>query len=117
MNNGLFLMAQSGYTYRLDPVPSSIPVALKVGLAKEKNYIDLWFDYQKGEKGFSYRDGFNTSFREFSVSYVKIGATYYRALSKKVGLAFNLSNAISGSNLGKSTTSSLAFIYKLKYKK
>jgi len=117
MNNGLFFMAQSGYTYRLNPVPSSVPVAIKIGLAKEKNYFDVWIDYQKGEKGFSYRDGFNSSFREFSVSYVKIGATYYKPINQNIGVALNLANILSGNNLGKSTNGSLAFIYKLKYKK
>lgn len=117
LNNGLFFMIQSGYTFRLNPVPSSIPIALKIGLAKEKNYFDLWVDYQKGGEGFSYRDGFNSKFREFSVSYIKIGATYYRAINKNFGLALNLSNTLSGENVGKSTTGSVAFIYKLKYKK
>lgn len=114
-NNGMFVMGQSGYTLRLDPVPSSIPLSLKVGLAKEKNYFDAWIDYQKGEKGNSYRDGFNTSFRNFTVSYTKVGVTYYRALLNKLGVALNLSNTLTGDNVGKSTTVSLAVIYKLKY--
>ena len=92
--SGFFMMAQVGYTYRLDPVPPSYAFAAKVGWAKEKYYFDIWYDQQIAIGGNDYqmwRDGSpdyraSTSFRTFGVSFGKLGISYYRPLSKKNGV-------------------------------
>ncbi|UTW61131.1 hypothetical protein KFE98_14040 [bacterium SCSIO 12741] len=116
--SGWFVMAQTGYTYRLDPVPSSTPAALKIGLAKAKYYWDVWYDFQHAYGGNDYRDGNNASFRTFGVSYHKVGGTFYKPFSSgKSGVALGAFFVISGRNIGQSIGVSGAYIYKIKYRK
>ena len=121
---GYFLMAQGGYVHRFDPVPSSLNFGAKVGLAKADYYIELWFDHQNGEDGNNYREQVNVmgaltdpSFRTFTVSYSKIGASYYKPLSERKGISFGAAYVLYGQNIGKSISVSFAYVYKLNYKK
>ena len=115
---GFFVMGQSGYTIRVDPVTSSLPAALKMGLAKSKYYFDVWVDFQHAFGGSDYRDGSNSSFRTFGVSYAKIGASFYRPFKGgKSGIALGGSYVLGGRNIGKAYTGALSFIKKFSVSK
>jgi hypothetical protein len=112
-SNGVFITAQGGYTYRFSPVPNSIPVAVKIGLAKAKYYVDVWYEYQYGIGGFDYR-GTPTppSFRELGVSFHKIGGTIYKPLSENIGMFGGLSYILSGRNISKGFGGNLGVVIK-----
>lgn len=114
-NSGWFVMAQSGHTYRMDPVPSSFPFSAKLGLAKAEYFVEAWFDYQNAFGGFDYQDGTNSSFRTFGVSYSKVGASFYKPFkSGKGGWSVMGSYILSGRNVGQTIGVSAAYIRKLK---
>jgi len=118
MKTGWFIMGQSGYTLRSDPTPSSIPIAFKVGYAKASYYFDVYYDFQHAFGGTDYRDGTNSAFTTLGVSYHKIGGTFYKPFSEgKMGVAFGLFSVLFGRNVGQSIGGSVAYIYKMKYRK
>lgn len=46
INSGWFVTLQSGYSFKLEETPNSIPVTLKAGHAGSNWYYDLFYDYQ-----------------------------------------------------------------------
>ncbi len=99
-SNGMFFTTQGGYSYRNNPVPHSVPLTLKVGLAKSKYYFDVWYDFQHGIDGFDYRgDPRPPTFRALGVSYHKIGGTFYKPLFKHLGAYVGTSYVLTGRNV------------------
>lgn len=110
--SGVFIQAQSGYNYTLDPVPSSIPFSAKIGYAGNKLYSDLWFDYQKGLGDIIWSGGASIDFRTLHVSYSKIGGVIYYSIKPKIGIFVNGSYILSGINIGKAYSVGAGFVYK-----
>ena len=98
--NGIFFTGQTGYSYKGDPVPNSIPLTIKTGLAKSKYYFDVWYDFQHGIGGLDYR-GTPTpaTFRQLGVSYHKIGGTFYKPIFKHLGAYVGASYVLVGRNV------------------
>lgn len=113
LGSGLFVMAQSGYTKRTNPTPSSVPLSLKIGYATNKIYADFWFDYQQAFGGSDYSDGQGKPFTTLGVGYSKIGGQVYRPFNNHLGLSIGGSYVLSGRNVGKATVLSGALIYNL----
>ncbi len=113
MGNGIFIMAQSGYTKRSFPTPSSVPVSVKIGYASGKIYADAWFDYQHAFGGSDYADGQGKPFTTLGVGYSKIGGQIYKPLNKHIGISIGGSYVLTGRNVGKATVVSGALIYNL----
>lgn len=113
LGNGIFVMAQSGYTKRSFPTPSSIPASIKIGYASGKIYADVWFDYQHAFGGSDYADGQGLPFTTLGVGYSKIGGQVYKPFNKHLGLSIGGSYVLSGRNVGKATVISGALIYNL----
>jgi len=100
LGKGFFTTIQSGFTYRLDPVPHSVPFAAKLAYAKAKYYIDIWYDFQYGIGGFDYRGTpAPPSFRELGVSYNKVGGTVYAPIFKYLGAFAGVAYTVSGRNI------------------
>ncbi|HAW53307.1 MAG TPA: hypothetical protein DCX54_13425 [Flavobacteriales bacterium] len=118
-SDGFFAMAQGGYTARVGMVPSSTPLAFKIGWAKEKFYLDIWYDQQWAFGGNDYqdvRDGKkNISFRSFGVSYGKLGITYYKPFGKRSGFSSGLSYVMWGRNIGQAIIVSAGFVHRLNF--
>lgn len=112
---GLFIQAQGGYNYVLDPVPSAIPVSAKIGYATGKLYADVWFDYQKGLGSVDWIGGASQDFRTLNVSYQKIGGVIYYGLKPKIGVFVNGAYILSGRNIGKAYTVGAGFVYKFDF--
>lgn len=115
--NGFFAMVQGGYTYRADPVPSGIPLALKVGIARQAYYLDFWYDQQftsEGNDYDEYRMDPRFTFRSFGVSYGKLGITYYKPLFGNGGVSATVSYVLWGRNVGQSFGISLGYVQRFK---
>ena len=115
-------MMETGYTYRLEPVPSSYPFAVKVGWAKEKQYIEIWYDQQFAIGGNDYHnnkfEGASYSFRTFGVSYGKLGVTYYKPFKNKhSGMSAGLSYVIWGRNIGQAIIASVGYVHRFNFNK
>ncbi len=76
-----FVTAQTGFSYKLEEVPNSIPVAIKIGKAANRWYYDVYYEHQYTFGGIDYRGTPRPqNFRELGVDYHKIGATLYRKI-------------------------------------
>ncbi len=109
---GIFVQAQSGYNYTLEPVPASIPFSAKIGYAGKKLYSDFWFDYQKGLGDIIWYGGASIDFRTLYVSYSKIGGVIYYGIKPKIGIFVNGSYILSGINTGKAYSIGAGLVYK-----
>ena len=98
-NNETFLTIQTGYSYKFNPVPNSLPFAIKYGFTKSKFYADFWYEYQYSFGGLDYKGTPSPlTFRELGVNYHKIGATFYKPIKNKFGIFVGVSYLISGRN-------------------
>jgi hypothetical protein len=114
-NNGIFIQTQGGYTITLEPVAPSIPVSIKVGYAKSRWYFDAWYGVQKGIGNKDYLGAVAyKSFREFVVSYQRIGGVAYYGVNEQVGVFLSTSYVLSGRNIGKAYGVSTGLVLKLK---
>jgi len=110
--SGWFFTLQSGYSFKLQETPDSLPVTFKTGKATAKWYYDLFYDYQHTFGGIDYLGTPNPqNFREFGVSYHKVGATVYRPISKHMGAYINVSYLITGRNAFRGSAYSTGLIY------
>ncbi len=116
-NNGMFVTVQSGYSYKFDPTPHSVPVTVKVGKASGKYYVDLWYDYQNSLGGLDYSNGpAPSTFKELGVDYHKVGGTYYRPLKDKLGIFGGVSYTTGGRNTSEGIGVNVGIVFK-HYKK
>ncbi|MCT4582908.1 MAG: hypothetical protein N4A35_15960 [Flavobacteriales bacterium] len=113
LGNGLFVMAQSGYSKRSYPTPSSVPFSAKIGYASSKIYADLWLDYQHAFGGSDYADGQGLAFTTLGVGYTRIGGQLYKPFNQHLGLSVGGSYVLAGRNVGKAMVLSAALIYNL----
>lgn len=113
-STGWFIMGQSGHTAKFDPVPSSLPIAFKMGRAKAKYYWDVWLDYQQAFGGTDYRDGSNSPFTTLGVLYTKVGGSFYKPIKNgSSGIAGGVSYVLNGRNVGQAMAISMSFIQKI----
>ncbi len=92
LKTGWFATLQSGFSFKFDEVPNSVPVILKLGKTTAKWYYDFYYDYQHSFGGIDYRGTPSPqNFKEFGVDYHKIGGTVYRPISKNFGAYISLS--------------------------
>jgi hypothetical protein len=98
-HTGWFATLQSGYSYKFEPTPSSIPVTLKAGKTLARWYYDFYYDYQYSFGGIDYRGTPPPQdFREFGSDFHKIGGTLYRSFNNNWGAYISLSYVLSGRN-------------------
>ncbi|TNE53245.1 MAG: hypothetical protein EP338_11965 [Bacteroidetes bacterium] len=117
LGNGFFIQSQSGYNYSLDPVPSSFPFSVKLGLAQSNWYYDAWFDFQEGDGNADYQGSVPfTTFRELVTSYQRVGGTIYRGIGPRWGVFLNGSYTLSGRNTGKAWSAGLGAVIKFSKK-
>lgn len=97
---GLFVQAQTGCNYALDPVAPSVSASVKVGGSFGKFYTDIWYDFQHGfgDKDFLSTDPPFSSFRELVVSFKRIGGVVYYGINDTFGIFVNGSYIFDGRN-------------------
>lgn len=113
---GMFIQVQGGYNYALNPVVSSVPFSAKLGMSfgdDYQYYFDVWYDYQQGIGDIDYLGNkpYN-SFREFVVSYNRIGGVFFYQINKKIGAFINGSYIINGRNIGQAIGLGTGLVYK-----
>lgn len=97
---GWFTTLQSGFSYKFEEVPNSLPVTFKAGHAGTLWYYDIYYDYQYAFSGIDYLETPRPqNFREFGVDFHKIGGTLYHAFSEEIGIYGSLSYMLSGRNV------------------
>ena len=112
-----FATLQSGYSYKLEEVPNSLPATLKVGRATSRWYYDVYYDYQYSFGGIDYRGTpAPQNFKEFGVDFHKIGGTLFKPFSSQFGGYVSLSYTLSGRNtfLGAAYGLGLSYNFQLK---
>jgi len=110
--NNLFITIQSGYDFKFDETPNSLPFTLKVGQALNTWYYDIYYDYQYAFGGADYRGTPPPkSFSELGVSYNKIGGTLYKSITLNFGGFISYSNIISGRNTFQGNSFGLGLVY------
>jgi hypothetical protein len=110
--NSWFGTLQSGYSYKLEEVPSSIPFSIKVGKATSKWYYDAFYEYQYSFGGTDYLGSPRPqNFREFGVDYHKIGSTVFRKVSNNFGVYLNVSYLLGGRNTFQGASYGLGLTY------
>lgn len=114
-NSGWFLTFQSGYAFKFEEVPDSLPVTFKVGTALSNWYFDAWYDYQHSFGGIDYRGTPRPqNFREIGVDYHKAGGTVYRSLGVDFGVYASFSYVISGRNVFQGPAYGIGLVYDFK---
>ncbi|MEM6516835.1 MAG: transporter [Bacteroidota bacterium] len=117
LENGWFGTATSGYSLKLEEVPNSFPLILKVGKAAGKWYYDVFYDFQNAIDGIDYRGTPSPqNFRELEVDYHKIGTTLFRNISGNFGAYINYSNVFAGRNVFQGSRYSLGVVWDFKKK-
>ena len=111
-NSGWFATLQSGYSFKSDPTPNSVPVTLKAGRATTKWYYDLYYDFQHSSGGIDYLGTPRPQdFRAFGVDYHKIGGTVYTSFSERFGSYLSLSYVLSGRNVFQGPGYGIGLVY------
>ena len=99
LKTGWFATLQSGFSFKFEEVPNSVPVTLKLGKTAAKWYYDFYYDYQHSFGGIDYRGTPPPqNFKAFGVDYHKIGGTVYRPFSNNFGAYVSLSYLLGGRN-------------------
>ena len=112
-----FATIQSGFSYKLEEVPNSIPFALKVGKATSKWYYDAYYEYQYSFGGTDYRGSPPPqNFKEFGVDYHKVGSTLFKPISKYFGAYVSLSYILAGRNTFQGPAYGIGLSYDFKRK-
>jgi hypothetical protein len=98
-NNGWFGTLQSGFSFKLEEVPNSLPATLKLGRATSNWYYDVYYDYQHSFGGIDYRGTpAPQNFREFGVDFHKIGGTLFKPFSPSFGSYISVAYTFEGRN-------------------
>lgn len=107
---------QGAYHYALDPVPSAVTASGKLIFSHNKWYADAWYEYQKGQGNISFGGAIpNTSFRQFSVDYHRIGGVVFRGLENNWGVFVNASSILKGLNTFNTTSIMAGFVKKIDF--
>jgi hypothetical protein len=113
-SSGWFATLQSGFSFKFEETPNSIPVTFKAGKAAGNWYYDAFYDYQHSFGGIDYRGTPRPqNFKELGVDYHKVGGTLFRTLSENFGAAINLSYILSGRNTFQGPAYGLSIVYNL----
>ncbi len=113
-DDGWFATGQFGYLIKSDPTPAAATTAIKIGRAQSKHYYDVWYTNQFSDGGLDYRgDEEVNSFKELGTDYHKVGLTYYRPVSDKVGVYVGGNTVFDGRNVSKGFGASLGVVMSL----
>lgn len=116
-NSGWFTTLQSGYSFKLEKVPNSIPFVIKVGQASSEWYYDVFYDFQHSFGGIDYLGTPRPqNFRAFGVDYHKVGGTAFKPFTDALGMYVSLSYIVSGRNVFQGPAYGLGVVYNFNQK-
>ncbi len=115
LDSGWFATLQSGFSFKLEEVPNSIPVVFKAGKALSKYYFDIYYDFQHSFGGIDYLGTPPPqNFRRFGVDYHKFGGTFYFVLFKDFGAYLSGSYVLGGRNVFAGPGYGVGLVYSLR---
>jgi len=111
-NSGWFATAQSGFSFKSNPTPNSIPFTFKTGKATSNWYYDIYYDFQHSFGGTDYLSTPRPQdFRNFGVNFQKVGGTVFRPLTNNFGIYASLSYVFDGRNIFQGAGYGLGAVY------
>ena len=111
-NNGWFTSLQTGFSYKFDSTPNSVPITFKGGLATATYYFDAYYDYQHSFGGIDYLGTPSPqNFELFGVDYHKVGGSFYYAFYKEFGVTVHASYILGGRNTFQGPSYGLGLVY------
>jgi hypothetical protein len=114
-HSGWFATIQSGFSFKLNETPNSLPIVFKTGKAAGKWYYDVYYDYQHSFGGIDYRGTPSPqNFKEFGTDYHKVGGTLSTQITSNFGSYLSLSYVISGRNVFQGPGFGLGIVYNFK---
>lgn len=112
-NSGWFATFQSGYSFKFEETPNSLPLTLKVGKATTNWYYDFYYDYQHSFGGIDYLGTPPPqNFKELGVDFHKVGGSIYKPISENFGSYIALSYLLGGRNTFVGPAYGLGLVYK-----
>ncbi len=103
---------QSGFSFKFEEVPNSLPATLKIGRATSSWYYDVFYSYQHAFGGIDYRGTpAPQNFRELGVDFHKVGGTLYKPFSSKLGGYISVAYIFEGRNVFLGATYGLGLSY------
>ncbi len=115
--NNWFTTLQSGFSYKFEEVPNSLPFAMKIGKAGSKLYYDVFYEYQYSFGGTDYLGTPRPqNFREFGVDYHKVGGTAFTPIFQNLGLYVSYSYILAGRNIFQGPSYGFGLSYDFKRK-
>lgn len=113
-NTGWFATLQSGYSFKFEPTPNSIPISIKAGKTTSKWYYDFYYDYQHSFGGIDYLGTpAPQNFPEFGNDFHKIGGTLYTSFGGNWGTYLSLSYVLGGRNVFQGPGYGIGLVYNL----
>ncbi len=106
---GFFIHLQSGFDFRVIPQSQiAIPLIFRLGYGGDKIFMDVWLDTfhtlsSDADTRISGGEG---------AQYVKIGGTFYYAVTPKFGAFIGGAHFMSGRNVGKASRLNVGMVYK-----
>jgi hypothetical protein len=117
LNSGWFGTLQSGYSFKLEETPNSVPLTVKLGKTASKWYYDVYYDFQHSFGGIDYRGTPSPqNFKEFGSDFHKVGGTVYTSFSDSFGSYVSLSYVLSGRNVFQGPAYGIGLVYNFKRK-
>lgn len=114
-NYNWFVTAQSGYAFKSNPTPNSIPFTLKLGTTQNSWYFDVYYDYQHSFGGIDYRGTpFPQDFRALGSDFNKVGTTIFKSITNNLGAYTSASYILSGRNTFEGPAYSFGLTYDFK---
>ena len=114
LHSGWFTTLQSGFSFKFEETPNSLPLTFKAGKTSEMWYYDVYYDYQHSFGGIDYRGTPRPqNFKELGVDYHKVGGTLYRTISENFGAALNFSYILDGRNTFQGPAYGMSIVYNL----
>jgi hypothetical protein len=109
---GWFATLQSGYSYKFEPTPNSVPLNIKFGKTTANWYYDFYYDFQHSFGGIDYLGTPPPqNFQELGADFHKIGGTLYRSFNTSWGTYLSLSYVPAGRNVFQGPGYGLGLVY------
>ncbi|TXD81320.1 hypothetical protein ESY86_17260 [Subsaximicrobium wynnwilliamsii] len=116
LKSNWFTTIQSGFSYKLQEVPNSIPAVIKLGRATKSWYYDLYYEMQHSLGGIDYRGTPRPqNFRELRVNFQKVDATLYKPIYEELGAFGSFAYVLDGRNTFQGPSYGFGLVYAFKH--
>ncbi|MBP6310643.1 MAG: hypothetical protein KA408_00115 [Flavobacteriales bacterium] len=100
--SGWFTSIVAGQQVVSAPTPDALTGTFRLGHASDKHYVEAYVEAQEAYGGKNYLgqgDLAPSSFKELGVSFLRVGAKYYKPIGSRSGIVAGASYVVSGRNV------------------